>query len=70
MYSVLNCHNVAKHIEFYRGWLRFNVTSTSIAGCFKNNFKIKFQMSQCGECYVKGLHLEVYTLRIVQCSRC
>jgi hypothetical protein len=22
MYSVLNCHYVAKHTEFYLGWLR------------------------------------------------
>jgi hypothetical protein len=27
MYSVLNCHNIAKHIEFYLGWLRTWPTS-------------------------------------------
>jgi hypothetical protein len=38
MYSVLNCHNVAEHTEFYLGKLVFNVTSTGNAGCFKNSF--------------------------------
>jgi hypothetical protein len=31
MYSVLNCHNVAKHTEFFLGQLRFNATSTGNA---------------------------------------
>jgi hypothetical protein len=31
MYSVLNCHNVANHIEFYLGRLWFNVASTGNA---------------------------------------
>jgi hypothetical protein len=35
MYSVLNCHNVVKHTEFNLGYLRFNVTSSGNAGCFK-----------------------------------
>jgi hypothetical protein len=30
--SVLNCHNITKHTEFYLGWLRFNVTSIGNAG--------------------------------------
>jgi hypothetical protein len=38
MYSVLNCHNVAKHTEFYLGQLRFNATCTGNAGCFKKSF--------------------------------
>jgi hypothetical protein len=38
MYSVLNCHNVARHTEFCLGWLRFNVTSIGNAGCFKTIF--------------------------------
>jgi hypothetical protein len=38
MYGVLNCHNVARHTEFYLGQLRFNVTSIANAGSFKNNF--------------------------------
>jgi hypothetical protein len=38
MYSVLNCHNVAKHAEFYLGYLRFNVIFTGNAGCFKKSF--------------------------------
>jgi hypothetical protein len=33
-YSVLSCHNVAKHTEFYLGKLWFNVTSTDNARCF------------------------------------
>jgi hypothetical protein len=51
MYSVLNYHNVAKYIEFYLGYIRFNATSTSNAGCFKNSFTMAFQMLLCGECY-------------------
>jgi ribosomal protein L31 len=38
MYSVLNCHTVAEHTEFYLGQLRFNVTSTGNAKCFKKRF--------------------------------
>jgi hypothetical protein len=38
MYSGLNCHNVAKHAEFYVEKLRFNVTSAGNAGCFKKSF--------------------------------
>jgi hypothetical protein len=38
MYSVLNCHNVAKYTEFYLGEIRFNVTSIRNAGCIKNSF--------------------------------
>jgi hypothetical protein len=38
MCRVLNCHNVAKHAEFYLGYLRFNVTSTGNAGCLKKSF--------------------------------
>jgi hypothetical protein len=38
MYSVLSCHSVAKHTEFYLGWLRLNETSTGNAGCSKNGF--------------------------------
>jgi hypothetical protein len=38
MYSVLKCHNVAKHTEFYLGYLRLNVTSTGNAGFFRKSF--------------------------------
>jgi hypothetical protein len=31
MYSILNCHNVAKDTKFYLGYLWFNVTSASNA---------------------------------------
>jgi hypothetical protein len=51
MCSVLNCHNVAKHIEFYLRLFQFNVTSTGNAGRFKKSFTIVFQMLLCGECY-------------------
>jgi hypothetical protein len=51
MYSVLNCHSVAKHTEFYLGQLRFNVTSTGNAGSFKKNFTVVFQILLCGEGY-------------------
>jgi hypothetical protein len=40
VYSVLNCHNVAKHTEFYLGWLLFNATSTGYVECFKKRFTI------------------------------
>jgi hypothetical protein len=39
MYSVLNCHNIAKHTEFHLGKLRFNVTSTGNTGCFRKSFR-------------------------------
>jgi hypothetical protein len=51
MYSVLDCHNVGKHAEFYLGLLRFNMASTGNAGYFKNSFTMLFQMLLCGECY-------------------
>jgi hypothetical protein len=35
MSIVLNCHNVAKHIEFYVGQLWFGVIFIGKAGCFK-----------------------------------
>jgi hypothetical protein len=56
MYSVLNYHNIARHTEFYLGYLRFNVASTGNAGCFKKIFTMVFQMLLCGEC-----HENVYT---------
>jgi hypothetical protein len=51
MCSVLNCHNVAKHTEFYLRELRFNVNYTDNGGCFKRSFTTIFQMLLCGECY-------------------
>jgi hypothetical protein len=38
MYSVLNCHNVAKHTEFNLGLLRLNATFTGNAECFRKSF--------------------------------
>jgi hypothetical protein len=35
MYSVLNCHNLAKHTELYVGQVEFNVSSTGNAERFK-----------------------------------
>jgi hypothetical protein len=38
MYSVLNRHNVAEHVEFYLRQLQFNVTPAGNAGCFERSF--------------------------------
>jgi hypothetical protein len=51
MYSVLNCHNVAKYAEIHLGYLRFSVTPTGNAGRFKKSFTMAFQMLLSGECY-------------------
>jgi hypothetical protein len=53
MYSILNCHNAAKHTEVYQGQLRFNVTSTDNAACFEKSFTVVFHMLLCGDCYEK-----------------
>jgi hypothetical protein len=44
MFSVSNCHNVAKDIIFYLGELWFNVTFIGNAGSFEKSFMIAFQM--------------------------
>jgi hypothetical protein len=44
MYSGLNSHNVAKHAEYYLGYLRFSVTSNGNAECFEKSFTMVFQM--------------------------
>jgi hypothetical protein len=49
LYSVLKCHSVAKHTEFYLGYLRFNVTFTGNVRCFIKSFTFVFQMLLCGE---------------------
>jgi hypothetical protein len=54
MYSVLNCHNVAKQTEFYLGKLQLIVTFTGNVGCFKKRFTVVFQMLLCGEYYEKN----------------
>jgi hypothetical protein len=51
IYTVLSCRNVAEHTEFYLEQLRFNVTSTGTAGCFRKSFTTVFQMLLCGERY-------------------
>jgi hypothetical protein len=56
MYSVLKCYNVAKHAKFKLGWLRFNVTSTGNAECFKKDFTMAFQMLLCGE-WAKNVYI-------------
>jgi hypothetical protein len=67
MYSVLNCHNVAKHTKFYMKYLRFNATFTSNAGCFKKSFTVVFQMFLCGECYENVYTYGIQTIqRIVK----
>jgi hypothetical protein len=55
MYSVLNCHIVAKHTEFYLGWLRFNVTSIGNAECFK---KSGVEVTGNAECFKKLFNFE------------
>jgi hypothetical protein len=50
MYSVLNCHNVAKRTEFCLRQLRLIVTSTGNAVCFKKIFTMVFQKLLCSEC--------------------
>jgi hypothetical protein len=47
VYSVINCHDVAKHTEFYLVQLHFNVTSTGNAGCLKMSFTMVLQMLLC-----------------------
>jgi hypothetical protein len=55
MYSVLNCHNVAKHAEFYLGYLRF----TGNARCLKKNFTMIFQVLVL-RVLQNRLHLKAY----------
>jgi hypothetical protein len=51
MYSILSCQNVEKQTEFYLGELRFNVTFTGNAGCFKKSFTVLLEVLLCGEWY-------------------
>jgi hypothetical protein len=51
MCSVLNFHNVANHAEFYLGYLRFNMTSTGNAACFKKSSTVLIQLLMWGYCY-------------------
>jgi hypothetical protein len=53
MYCVLNCHKVAKHTEFYMGYLQLNVTFTDNAGCSKKGFTMVYQILLRGQCYEK-----------------
>jgi hypothetical protein len=62
MYSVFNCHNVAKRTEFYLRYLQFNVTSTGNPGCLKKNF---IQNVAVWRVLRKRLHLKAYKLSIV-----
>jgi uncharacterized membrane protein (DUF373 family) len=59
MYSVFNCHTVAKHTEFYLRKLRFKVTSTGNAGGFKKSFTTVFEMLLCSECY-ENVHTYIF----------
>jgi hypothetical protein len=63
MYSVLNCHNVAEHTEFYLGKLRFNLTATGNARCFRKSVTMVFQMS-LWRVLRKSLHLKAYNLSV------
>jgi hypothetical protein len=51
VYSILNCHNVAKHVKFYMWQLWFIVASTGSVERFKKSFTILFQILLCGEYY-------------------
>jgi hypothetical protein len=51
---------VAKHNEFYMGYLRCNVTATGNAGCFQNSFTM---LSKC--CFVASV-TKKFTLKGVQ----
>jgi hypothetical protein len=60
MYSVLNCHNVAKHTEFHLGQLRLNLTSTGNVGVSKRALQ---WYSKC--CYVASV-TRIFPLKGVQ----
>jgi hypothetical protein len=62
MYSVLNCHNVAKHAEFYLGSLQFNVTFNDNAERFKKSFTTL-------EAYINLIRGYVQCLELSQCSK-
>jgi hypothetical protein len=76
MDSVLSCHNVAKHTEFYLGYVRFNVTFTDNVGCFKKSFtNLKASMNlftgygQCFELsYCSKMHRGLPGIISVQCD--
>jgi hypothetical protein len=51
MYSVLTCHNIAKHTEIYVRYLWFNVNSTGNAEYLRKSLTVVFQMLLCGKCY-------------------
>jgi hypothetical protein len=65
MYSVLNFHNVAQHTGGYLGYLRFNVTFSGNAGCFKKSFTMGLQMLAVWRVLRKCLHLRAYKVSIV-----
>jgi hypothetical protein len=60
MYSVLNCHNVAKQTKFYLGQLRFNVPFAGNAVCFKSASQL------CSKCYSVASVTKTFTLKGVQ----
>jgi hypothetical protein len=60
MYSVLNCHNVVEHAEFYLGKLWFNVTSTGNAGVSKR------ALQWFSKCYFLASVKKTFTLKGVQ----
>jgi hypothetical protein len=67
MYRVLNCHNVAKHTQFYLRQLWFNVTSSGIAGCVKKElYNNDIPNVTVWRVLRKRLHLKAYKLAIVQ----
>jgi hypothetical protein len=65
--SVLNCYIVARHTEFYVGYLSLNLTFAGDAGCFK-----KF-LQWYSKCYSVASVTKKFTLKGVQTthrSRC
>jgi hypothetical protein len=67
MYSVLNCHNVAKHTQFYLGYLRFSMIFTGNAGCSRKIFTtLKAYVNlfkgyvRCLNCHNVAKHTEFY----------
>jgi hypothetical protein len=74
MYSVLNCHNVAKHTKFHLGELRFNVTSTGNAeqAIIKANDKFFFLLEiflrQLWGCYFMAPSLWREDGYVIYCS--
>jgi hypothetical protein len=60
MYDISSCYNVAKCIDFYLGQLRFNMTSTGNAECFKKELYNGIPNVTVWRVLQKHLRLEAY----------